>query len=206
MGRARRHGGARSSPSSASSTTCGRGVISCASPRTACSRCARPPIGAHPGGLYPGDLPVDGYGEDYEFWVEARAASRGDDYDEWIRHWVLEVDDQDEYLRRARRRARGRSCGPRPSPTRGRPTRCGTRPTWTAHPNRWEVAACVGRAPPRRAGAGAGRARGARRAPASRTWPRGSRSRRRVSRGATCSSRPRSACGATTRSPPIRSC
>ena len=60
------------------------------------------PMGAHPGGLYAGDLPVDGYGEDYDFWVEARAASRGDDYDDWIRHWVLEVDDQDEYLRPAR--------------------------------------------------------------------------------------------------------
>src|SRR5215212_4160936 len=58
------------------------------------------PMGAHPGGLYVGDLPVEGYGEDYEFWVEARAASRGDGYDDWIRRWVLEVDSQDEYLRR----------------------------------------------------------------------------------------------------------
>src|ERR1700730_5035750 len=32
------------------------------------------PMGAHPGGLYTGDLPVDGYGEDYDFWVEVRAA------------------------------------------------------------------------------------------------------------------------------------
>jgi acyl CoA:acetate/3-ketoacid CoA transferase alpha subunit/acyl CoA:acetate/3-ketoacid CoA transferase beta subunit len=58
------------------------------------------PLGAHPGGLSTGDLPVDGYGEDYEFWVEARAASRGDDYDEWIRTWVLDVDGQDAYLER----------------------------------------------------------------------------------------------------------
>src|SRR3954469_20953499 len=57
-------------------------------------------MGAHPGGLFTGDLPVDGYGEDYEFWVEARAASRGDDFDEWIRHWVLDVDDQHGYLAR----------------------------------------------------------------------------------------------------------
>ena len=49
------------------------------------------PMGAHPGGLYAGALPVDGYGEDYDFWVEARAATRGDDYDDWIRHWVLDV-------------------------------------------------------------------------------------------------------------------
>ncbi len=55
------------------------------------------PMGAHPGGLYTGDLPVDGYGEDYEFWVEARAATRAgpDGYDAWIREWVLDVATQD---------------------------------------------------------------------------------------------------------------
>ena len=57
-------------------------------------------LGAHPGGLYVGDLPVDGYGEDYEFWVEARAATRRDDFDDWIHHWVLDVVDQDDYLAR----------------------------------------------------------------------------------------------------------
>ncbi len=56
------------------------------------------PLGAHPGGLYTGSLPVDGYGEDYEFWVEARAATRGDDYDSWIREWVLDVATQEEYV------------------------------------------------------------------------------------------------------------
>jgi acyl CoA:acetate/3-ketoacid CoA transferase beta subunit len=58
------------------------------------------PMGAHPGGLYAGDLPVDGYGEDYEFWVDARAATRGDDYDQWIDRWVLEVETQDDWLDR----------------------------------------------------------------------------------------------------------
>jgi acyl CoA:acetate/3-ketoacid CoA transferase alpha subunit/acyl CoA:acetate/3-ketoacid CoA transferase beta subunit len=58
------------------------------------------PMGAHPGGVFSGDLPVDGYGEDYEFWVDARAATRGDDYDAWIRHWVLEVDTQEKWLDR----------------------------------------------------------------------------------------------------------
>jgi acyl CoA:acetate/3-ketoacid CoA transferase alpha subunit/acyl CoA:acetate/3-ketoacid CoA transferase beta subunit len=58
------------------------------------------PMGAHPGGLFARDLPVDGYGEDYDFWIEARAASRRDDYDEWIRQWILEPDDQDAYLAR----------------------------------------------------------------------------------------------------------
>jgi len=60
------------------------------------------PMGAHPGGLYAGELPVDGYGEDYEFWVEARAATRAGDegYDTWIRNWVLEVDTQEAWLER----------------------------------------------------------------------------------------------------------
>ncbi len=58
------------------------------------------PMGAHPGGLFARDLPVDGYGEDYDFWIEARAATRRDDYDEWIRHWVLEPADQAAYLDR----------------------------------------------------------------------------------------------------------
>jgi acyl CoA:acetate/3-ketoacid CoA transferase beta subunit len=58
------------------------------------------PFGAHPGGLYTGDLPVDGYGEDYEFWVDARAATRRDDYDDWIAHWVLDVETQDDWIQR----------------------------------------------------------------------------------------------------------
>jgi acyl CoA:acetate/3-ketoacid CoA transferase alpha subunit/acyl CoA:acetate/3-ketoacid CoA transferase beta subunit len=58
------------------------------------------PMGAHPGGLFAGALPVDGYGEDYDFWVEARAATRSDDYDQWIRHWVLDVESQDAWLDR----------------------------------------------------------------------------------------------------------
>ena len=58
------------------------------------------PLGAHPGGLFARDFPVDGYGEDYDFWVEARAATRRDDYDDWIRHWILEPADQAEYLDR----------------------------------------------------------------------------------------------------------
>jgi acyl CoA:acetate/3-ketoacid CoA transferase alpha subunit/acyl CoA:acetate/3-ketoacid CoA transferase beta subunit len=58
------------------------------------------PMGAHPGGLYARGLPVDGYGEDYEFWVDARAATRAseDEYDAWIRRWVLDVDVQEKWL------------------------------------------------------------------------------------------------------------
>jgi acyl CoA:acetate/3-ketoacid CoA transferase beta subunit/acyl CoA:acetate/3-ketoacid CoA transferase alpha subunit len=55
-------------------------------------------LGAHPGGLYPGSLPVDGYGEDYDFWIDARDAARADDYDAWIERWVLGPETQDAYL------------------------------------------------------------------------------------------------------------
>jgi acyl CoA:acetate/3-ketoacid CoA transferase alpha subunit/acyl CoA:acetate/3-ketoacid CoA transferase beta subunit len=58
------------------------------------------PMGAHPGGCSPGALPVEGYGEDYEFWVDARAATRSEHYDDWIRHWVLEVETQEQWLDR----------------------------------------------------------------------------------------------------------
>jgi acyl CoA:acetate/3-ketoacid CoA transferase alpha subunit len=60
------------------------------------------PMGAHPGGLYTGKVPVEGYGEDYDFWVDARAATRAgdDEYDAWIRHWVLEVESQDQWIER----------------------------------------------------------------------------------------------------------
>lgn len=58
------------------------------------------PMGAHPGGLYVGDLPLEGYGEDYDFWVEARTATRGSeaDYDAWIKSWVLDIDSHDAWL------------------------------------------------------------------------------------------------------------
>ncbi|MGQ0825853.1 MAG: CoA-transferase [Actinomycetota bacterium] len=58
------------------------------------------PMGAHPGGLYAGDLPVDGYGEDYDFWVDARDATRRDTYDDWIRDWILEIESQQQWLDR----------------------------------------------------------------------------------------------------------
>lgn len=60
------------------------------------------PFGAHPGGVFPGvdgaRLPVEGYDEDREFWVDVRDASRRPDFDEWIREWILEPATQEEYL------------------------------------------------------------------------------------------------------------
>ena len=60
---------------------------------------AETPMGAHPGGLFARGMPVDGYGEDVDFWVMARDACRGD-FDAFARHWYLEPADQDDYLKR----------------------------------------------------------------------------------------------------------
>ncbi|MEO9224423.1 MAG: CoA-transferase, partial [Acidimicrobiales bacterium] len=57
-------------------------------------------MGAHPGGLFVRGLPVEPYGEDLEFWAETRDASRSDDFDSWINHWVREPATQAEYLER----------------------------------------------------------------------------------------------------------
>ncbi|HUY63309.1 MAG TPA: CoA-transferase [Acidimicrobiales bacterium] len=57
------------------------------------------PFGAHPGGMYAPGLPVDSYGEDIDFWVQARQATRGD-FDAWARHWVLEPATHEQYLER----------------------------------------------------------------------------------------------------------
>ena len=101
------------------------------------------PLGAHPGGLFTGELPVEGYGEDYEFWVEARRASRGDDFDGWIRHWVLDVADQRDYLDRlgsdriAALRAKA-------EPDSWLIDQAAYPPDLDTPPNRWELAATWG--------------------------------------------------------------
>ncbi len=58
------------------------------------------PLGAHPGGLFTRDLPVEPYGEDLHFWAEARDMTRREGFDAWIDHWVLEPATQEEYLSR----------------------------------------------------------------------------------------------------------
>ena len=98
------------------------------------------PMGAHPGGLFTGALPVEGYGEDYEFWVDTRAATRRDDFDDWIRHWIHEVETQDEYLRRlgADRVAALRA---KADPESWRTDQAAHTPDLDATSNRWELAA-----------------------------------------------------------------
>jgi acyl CoA:acetate/3-ketoacid CoA transferase beta subunit len=100
-------------------------------------------LGAHPGGLFVGDLPVDGYGEDYEFWVDARAATRGDGFDDWIEQWVLGVADQREYLDRL---GRDRVAALRAKAQPGSWQRDETAfpPDLAAPANRWERAAIWG--------------------------------------------------------------
>jgi acyl CoA:acetate/3-ketoacid CoA transferase alpha subunit/acyl CoA:acetate/3-ketoacid CoA transferase beta subunit len=104
---------------------------------------AEAPMGAHPGGLYAAGTPVEGYGEDYDFWVAARAASRGDDFDAWIRHWVLEPATQEDYLARLgderitalRRKA---------DPSSWEAERDAMRPDPSVPANAWELAAVHG--------------------------------------------------------------
>jgi acyl CoA:acetate/3-ketoacid CoA transferase alpha subunit/acyl CoA:acetate/3-ketoacid CoA transferase beta subunit len=100
-------------------------------------------LGAHPGGCFPGVLPAAGYGEDYDFWVEARAATRRDDYDDWIRHWVLDVPDQGTYVERlgASRVAALRT---RVAPDSWKADLAAHPPDLDASPNRWELAAVWG--------------------------------------------------------------
>jgi acyl CoA:acetate/3-ketoacid CoA transferase alpha subunit/acyl CoA:acetate/3-ketoacid CoA transferase beta subunit len=105
-------------------------------------------LGAHPGGLFAGDLPVDAYGEDYDFWVEARAATRRDDdadpsFDDWIRHWVLEVDSQEAYLERLGPERIG-ALRAKAAPESWLTDQAEHPPDLEAPPNRWELAAVWG--------------------------------------------------------------
>lgn len=102
------------------------------------------PMGAHPGGLYPGDLPVEGYGEDYDFWVAARTATRGSeaDYDAWISKWVLDIETQQDWLEQL---------GPeritmlreKATPDSWRKDQASFVPDLSAPPNAWERAAAM---------------------------------------------------------------
>ena len=100
------------------------------------------PFGAHPGGLFAPGLPVEPYGEDIAFWVEARDATRGD-FAAWARRWVLEPATQAAYLERL---------GPeRLARLRGRTDRESWREDAAAHPvdetaavSAWERAAVLG--------------------------------------------------------------
>src|SRR5690242_5697801 len=101
------------------------------------------PFGAHPGGLSTGRLPVDGYGEDYEFWVEARAATRRDDFHEWIEHWFLDVRDPSDYVERLGPERVG-ELRAKAEPESWQVDQVRYPPDLEAPPNRWELAAAWG--------------------------------------------------------------
>jgi acyl CoA:acetate/3-ketoacid CoA transferase alpha subunit/acyl CoA:acetate/3-ketoacid CoA transferase beta subunit len=58
------------------------------------------PYGAHPAGMPNCGLPeFEHYFEDYDFLTESREASRDDQkFSEWIKYWVLDCSDYNEYL------------------------------------------------------------------------------------------------------------
>lgn len=58
---------------------------------------AETPYGAHPGGCYAPGLPVQSYGEDIPFWVEAARAAR-QDFGAFARTYALDPPDHDAYL------------------------------------------------------------------------------------------------------------
>ena len=71
-------------------------------PASAVRAVVEAPLGGHPGGLRPAGIPgVEGYGEDYEFWVEIRKAAKDPGaMDAWIKEWVLDADTHERYLER----------------------------------------------------------------------------------------------------------
>jgi len=102
------------------------------------------PFGAHPGGLYARDLPVDGYGEDYDFWMAARAALRDDGTaPAWIDEWVHGCPTHADYVARLgdERRARLRA---RAAPDSWRADAEAHPPDFDAPANAWECAAVWG--------------------------------------------------------------
>jgi acyl CoA:acetate/3-ketoacid CoA transferase alpha subunit len=58
------------------------------------------PYGAHPAGMPNCGLPeFEHYFEDYDFLTESRAASRDErKFSEWIKYWILDCQDHNEYL------------------------------------------------------------------------------------------------------------
>jgi acyl CoA:acetate/3-ketoacid CoA transferase alpha subunit/acyl CoA:acetate/3-ketoacid CoA transferase beta subunit len=69
-------------------------------PASAVRAVVEAPLGGHPGGLRAGAIEgVDGYGEDYDFWVEIRRAARDPAVmDAWIKEWVLDCDTHERYV------------------------------------------------------------------------------------------------------------
>ena len=56
------------------------------------------PMGAHPGGCYAGVAPGRGLRRGLRLLGRRRAATRSDDYDAWIKRWVLDVETQEQWV------------------------------------------------------------------------------------------------------------
>lgn len=58
------------------------------------------PYGAHPSGMYARNISqFEPYGNDYAFWSEHRKAQASEeDYDRWIRQWILDLRDHKAYI------------------------------------------------------------------------------------------------------------
>jgi acyl CoA:acetate/3-ketoacid CoA transferase alpha subunit len=73
------------------------------------------PMGCHPYAIYnPGGIEVAAYVEDYDFFMDIRAASRSrEGFNHWVRDWILDVDSHEAYVRKLGadrvQRLRGRS-------------------------------------------------------------------------------------------------
>ncbi|HVL33438.1 MAG TPA: CoA-transferase [Actinomycetota bacterium] len=68
-------------------------------PQSAVRAVVEVPFGAHPGGLVPSGIEgVQGYGEDYDFWIDIRRAARDPAaMDAWIKEWIFEADTPEKY-------------------------------------------------------------------------------------------------------------
>jgi len=59
------------------------------------------PVGAHPEGHFSNIESIDSYGEDYDFMLEQRKVSvEPDALDAWLKHWIFDIKDHAEYIRR----------------------------------------------------------------------------------------------------------
>ncbi len=71
-------------------------------PASAVAAVVEAPLGGHPGGLVPAGLDdaVEGYADDFEFWLAIREASRDPRLMEaWIRDWVLDRPTHEAYVK-----------------------------------------------------------------------------------------------------------
>lgn len=71
-------------------------------PASAVAAVVEVPFGGHPGGLLPRGIEgIEGYGEDYEFWVDLRRAAKDPAaMDAWIKEWILDSAAHEDYLAR----------------------------------------------------------------------------------------------------------